>query len=267
MNEKLMLNLGCGERTHPAWINIDLSRKLAIKGLWLIRLFLRDPVPKNFVNHDLRHGIPYADGVADVAYASHVLEHLKQKDALSFLKEIYRVLKPGGLIRIVVPDLEGAVVQYLDALREVRKNGIGIDELRERHEWATILLLDQMVRTTSGGEMAVWLREHSTSPIVEEMTGVLREIANNKSRFADKSVIGTVVTKLGLRNTAKNGELHRWMYDEISLVCLLNIVGFHEIRRMNYQESRLPEWSSYYLDNNQDGSPHQPGSLWMEAVK
>lgn len=65
-----------------------------------------------FVHHDLVHSIPLVDACADVVYTSHFLEHLFRPDAERVLKESFRVLKPGGLIRACVLDLAYAVSLY-----------------------------------------------------------------------------------------------------------------------------------------------------------
>lgn len=65
---------------------------------------------------DIRFGtaeaIAHADGSVDVIYSSHMLEHLDRPTAQQFLAEAFRVLKPGGVIRIAVPDLRLLVDRY-----------------------------------------------------------------------------------------------------------------------------------------------------------
>lgn len=53
------------------------------------------------------------DGSVEVLYTSHMLEHLDQHEAGKFLAEAKRVLKPGGILRIVVPDIRASVERYL----------------------------------------------------------------------------------------------------------------------------------------------------------
>jgi hypothetical protein len=69
------------------------------------------------------------------------------------------------------------------------------------------------------------------------------------------------------KTAADTGELHRWMYDEISLKEVLKKAGFREIRRCTHAESQISSWKAYGFDEFPDGSPTQPGSLWMEALK
>lgn len=65
-----------------------------------------------FVHHDLSYGLPIQDGVVDYLYTSHFVGHLFRKGAAHLLKECYRVLKLGGVLRVSVPDLEYAVSLY-----------------------------------------------------------------------------------------------------------------------------------------------------------
>ena len=67
--------------------------------------------------------IPQPDAIADCVFASHFFEHLTRTEGCHFLKECLRVLKPGGKIRIIVPDLEGAARCYLRELELEVKAG------------------------------------------------------------------------------------------------------------------------------------------------
>jgi predicted SAM-dependent methyltransferase len=90
----MLLNLGCGSCVKPGWINLDL-----------------EPVP-GAIKCDLSKGIPYPDNSVKVIYSEHMIEHLTWEQGLVHLKECYRVLEPGGVIRISTPDLESLVANY-----------------------------------------------------------------------------------------------------------------------------------------------------------
>ena len=68
----------------------------------------------NFRQVDVLQGIPYPDDSVDIINASHVLEHFSYEDGEKFLRECFRVLKPGGVIRITVPDPAVLSRLYLD---------------------------------------------------------------------------------------------------------------------------------------------------------
>jgi predicted SAM-dependent methyltransferase len=122
------VNLGCGTSVAPGWINLDNSPNARLSKypwlrwcLWRLRLLSDNhynvPWPKSIVIHDLRRKLPFQDATIDFVYASHVLEHLRQDDAQKLIQDVYRVLRPGGLTRIVVPDLAFGAQRYLDALQ------------------------------------------------------------------------------------------------------------------------------------------------------
>ena len=123
------VNLGCGLAVTAGWLNIDGSLNALVSTLphALYRLayrmtgasryyseeeYCRLLSDHHFIHHDLSHSIPLADNVADFVYSSHFLEHLFRKDGEKLLKEIFRVLKPGGTVRVVVPDLAYALSLY-----------------------------------------------------------------------------------------------------------------------------------------------------------
>ena len=65
-----------------------------------------------FLQHDVTTGIPYPDDSVALIYHSDILEHLSYYEAIAFLNECKRVLKPGGLMRVCVPDLSVIIEAY-----------------------------------------------------------------------------------------------------------------------------------------------------------
>jgi predicted SAM-dependent methyltransferase len=133
--QQVKINIGCGLAVAPGWVNIDGSFNALVAALprFLHLLVYRFSGARRyykrseycrllgehfFIHHDLSYGLPLADGVADFVYSSHFLEHLFQKDAEYLLKEMYRVLKPGGTLRISVPDLKYAIALYQSGDKE-----------------------------------------------------------------------------------------------------------------------------------------------------
>jgi SAM-dependent methyltransferase len=127
--QSIKLNLGCGLAIYGDWINIDGSLNALIASCpgFVHRFMYRQSGANRyysqeeycqllgqhrFIHHDLSYGIPTFDNSADFVYSSHFLEHLFRNDAQNLLNESLRILKPGGVVRICVPDLEYAVAQY-----------------------------------------------------------------------------------------------------------------------------------------------------------
>lgn len=125
----LRLHVGCGLVAPPTWVNIDASWNALLAKLPLARQMLarvgviptetaQIPWPRNIIIHDVRKGLPIQDCAASAIYASHLIEHLTSLEAQRFLKECYRALATGGIIRIVTPDLEHLAQEYLDAKKK-----------------------------------------------------------------------------------------------------------------------------------------------------
>ncbi|QWF71565.1 methyltransferase domain-containing protein [Methylomonas paludis] len=115
----MKLNLGCGPQVVDGWCNVDYSLGARLFKIPLFRtinqkfkLFNLNWHPEIYL-HDLTKPFPWPDASVDVVYSSHTLEHLSKQQGRRFLAEAYRVLKPNGIIRIVVPDLQHDVNEYL----------------------------------------------------------------------------------------------------------------------------------------------------------
>ena len=243
---RAMLNIACGTRMHRGWNNMDFSpyallarhRSLArllrsvgmLSAQRLERLAQIDP---DIIRWDLRRGIPFDDGTFDVVYHSHFLEHIDRHQAPGLLRECGRVLKPGGVLRVVVPDLEMLVGCYTQSLRAQTANEAASET---RHEEAIAGLFDQMVRRESSGTV--------------EQSGWRQSLERRVRGGADAT-----------------GELHRWMYDRYSLAALLRRAGFRESQAHGPASSRVGGWAAFHLDTNEDGSTYKPESLYMEGVK
>jgi SAM-dependent methyltransferase len=120
-----MVNAGSGPSDPRPWINIDGSWQARLAGhRWLTRAGSRllgidiGHWPPGVTYRDVRRGLGYPDGSLAVVYASHMLEHLHRDEAQRFLEDAHRALLPGGVCRIVVPDLEQIVHWYLAHQRE-----------------------------------------------------------------------------------------------------------------------------------------------------
>jgi len=136
----VLVNIGCGPTWHPAWTNLDIRPPNGQVQAW-----------------DVSKGLPFGENKVDVCYASHVLEHLSRDQARALLQEIKRALRPRGIIRLAVPDLEAIAREYLNVLTQAEK---GDSTAVKQYEWITLELLDQLVRTESGGEMERYLKSH-----------------------------------------------------------------------------------------------------------
>ena len=103
----MILNVGCGGHRAPEpWVNIDRSLGSAP----------REDGRRSFPCHpdvvaDVR-SLPYEDGSVSAVYAGHVLEHIEFEEVHLALEEFHRVLKPGGKLAVVGPDMDRAVGEF-----------------------------------------------------------------------------------------------------------------------------------------------------------
>lgn len=283
------VNLGCGSHYHPDWINIDIVA-----------------TGPRVIAHDLSSGIPLSDKSCNVVYHSHVLEHLRRENGLQFLQECYRVLKPGGIIRVAVPDLEMICRLYLEKL-EACLNG---EKAREPdYEWMLLEMYDQTVREESGGRLKAYLQQYPLpnedfvyARIGEEARSLVASLKQQGAgkaslkhkilrytlqvgqkpflaqgitlltvlyqRFAPRLLLGKKAAQaLDIGRFRLRGEVHQWMYDRFSLEQTLRNAGFADPVRQTAWESAIPNWSDFSLDTLPDGTIRKPDSLFMEATR
>ncbi len=127
-NSKLKrINIGCGQTPTRGWLNYDNSLSVLLArrpflSFFLERTGLLKPENESFISAVQKRGILWADATkriplpdssAQVIYTSHMIEHLGLIGARTFLREAYRVLAVGGVIRIAVPDLKRLIEQYI----------------------------------------------------------------------------------------------------------------------------------------------------------
>ena len=123
---KRKLNLGCGPGAPvlDEWMNLDGSWNAWLAKHSVVRQFLRAfhllpeslldmPWRPDVIVHDVIRTLPFQDNSLDGIYASHILEHLYLDEAKQLLQECFRVLRPNGVLRVVVPDLRAIALEYL----------------------------------------------------------------------------------------------------------------------------------------------------------
>lgn len=258
----LYLNCGCGNKyvVNDEWENIDFNSN-----------------DKNVKSYNLLKGLPYEKESVDVIYNSCMLEHLTREQAEQFLKECYRVLKNDGILRIVIPDLENVCREYLNVLSHVKN---GEEEYKRKYDYIVIELIDQMSRQFSGGEMQrYWENAERDEEYIISRTGypegwkeksfsnfdkIRMYLSYKKHIFLSRFKI---YREIELGHFALSGELHKWMYDSYSITKLLERNSFSDIRIMTCNHSGIPQFETYSLEINKDGSEYKPNALYVEAKK
>ena len=274
------VNLGCGARRVRSWVNIDM-------------IATGDDV----IAHDLSKGIPLPDKSAEIVYHSHVLEHIPRENAPAFIRECFRVLAPGGVLRVAVPDLERIVRTYIAKLEGAVR---GDEAAAHDYDWIMLELLDQAVRNKPGGGMHSYLGApdlknarfvverigeegaamihglqnpgtvnpavvHSSSARWRNLPG---RITNLARRIAARVFLGRKGSRIFAVGAMRvSGEVHQWMYDRYSLGRLLESAGFRDVVVQSAGSSKVPGWAELNLDTNASGEPVKPDSLFVEAVR
>ena len=244
------LNLGCGARFHKDWVNLDIA----------------PTEPERVISHNLLEPLPFADGTFSAVYHSHVLEHLPKAAADSLIAECRRTLHPGGTLRVVVPDLETIAKLYLDYLSGA---WAGDKAAIERHEWMTLEVLDQLTREQSGGEMLKHWKQQpmpAESFVLERMGGEVRGVLEMLRKPVSRAPRPAPQTPEEVGRFRAGGEVHKWMYDRVSLKALLLRHRFSNIAVCSATESSIPGWASFQLDCDPEGNPRKPDSLFVEAT-
>jgi len=115
MNDNLYIQYGCGFSSPKGWRNFDASPTLRFERLPILgKLYTKNDkrFPFNVEYGDIVKGLPVEINSCKGVYCSHILEHLSLNDFRTALKNTFKILKPGGLFRLVLPDLEHCINQY-----------------------------------------------------------------------------------------------------------------------------------------------------------
>ncbi|MGA0545063.1 class I SAM-dependent methyltransferase [Brevundimonas sp. VNH65] len=118
------LHLGCGVKHLPGWVHVDA-------------------LPYDHIDHvGPVEVLPFqADGSVDLIYACHVLEHFGRNEYQAVLAEWRRVLKPGGVLRLAVPDFAACAELYvqgrLNSLNQIM--GLLIGGQRDQYDFHKVL--------------------------------------------------------------------------------------------------------------------------------
>jgi predicted SAM-dependent methyltransferase len=118
----LKVHIGAGDDIKLGWVNIDLALQVP-PGI--------DPTvhpDTTLINHDLRMGLPLEDGSCAIVYSSHFFEHLEYGQGQRLMRDCHRVLRPGGIFRVALPNFRATFEAYL---RGDHKHFELLDELQK----------------------------------------------------------------------------------------------------------------------------------------
>ena len=140
------LHLGCGKKYLPGFFHVDA---LAAPHVDLVSRVERLPM--------------FPDGSVELIYAAHVLEHFSRKEYREALKEWYRLLAPGGILRLAVPDFAACARLYHEqGLRDGLTGLVGliVGGQRDEYDFHKMVfdepLLTRELKATGFGEVRRW---------------------------------------------------------------------------------------------------------------
>lgn len=278
------INLACGPVfiDSPVWANFDFVAASGVQ------------------QADLLGRLPLSDNSTQLVYSSHFLEHIPKPQVADFLSECLRVLKPGGVLRLVLPDLQNMARTYLQ-LRD--------DGKHDKADFLVLEMIDQCVRRQSGGELGKYYRllqeqtkgfamasgdDNVMHNFIRHRTGeqigasdqskpaggwgegatqfkrLLRAVPRRLQRYWIQVVLQALPSAFRAQNVslAGVGEKHHWLWDFHQLQQALEVVGFISVERRSADSSAIADFPFSPLDLDADGKPRKGAeSMYIEANK
>ncbi len=229
-NRKMMVNIGGGIWFRRHWKVMDYP--------YGHYSFLKE---FNDFEHDLTSSkpFPFSDNSISFFYSSHCLEHIPQEHCQYIFAEIYRCLKPGGAIRISVPDFDLAEEAYRNKNQQFFEKYTG-NTLEEKFLNFFATYFKDKVSSKEFQQ-----KHSSTTP---------EELAD----FYTKSI------PREQQKEASGNHINWWNYKKMSN--MLKSAEFKEIYRSKPQESRFSEMKGTQRRKGFDLT-HPELSLYVEAIK
>jgi len=254
----------------------------------------RSAEEENILPYDIRQPLPYSDRVFDAVFLFHIVEHLTPLEAESLLKEVHRLLKPSGIVRLSTPDLEDICRAYLSRLEEHDRSPTLNNLIK--YEWSVLELLDQIARVRTGGLMTEYIQNQHYDPDYAKArfgevfkdfaphSGSIEKLKRSSGgmrRFSPPRIFRGVVKRIrGILDTAllgydwddferfrRSGEVNKWLYDYFSLTILLRKAGFCGVSPKTYCTSDIPDWDRFDLERSTFADHPIEPSLYVEGRK
>jgi predicted SAM-dependent methyltransferase len=255
LSEKRFYNIGAGDFHHPFWTNVDGGNDYRVN--WKGKV-------SGTIEHDLfdHQPLPVPDNSAELVYTSHTIEHVDDKSVEFLLADCFRMLKPGGTIRIVTPDID---LSYQAWRRKDRSFFYWIgDEYVNKNLEKQCLNTPLLIASTA----QIWLEEFAAG--ASQITTV-----GGPKRLSDQD-LEELFTKMPYENalnyctslcSVEQQKLypfrHMNWFNANKMHRMLSHAGFKTVRKSAYLQSYIPVMrNSGFFDYTQPQL-----SLYMEAEK
>lgn len=252
---KNFYNVGAGNFYHPYWTNIDFFSD------WYKA---NDEFTSEGIHYDLFSliPIPLEDGIGEIVYSSHTIEHIKNEHAEFLFKEAYRILKDKGIIRLTCPDIDLHYQAY-------KMNDFDFFFWRKwysKEKAYKRIFLNQPLDKASIEQL--FLQRFASAATTLHADGLSERISDEELRkiFSEmkyEDALDYCCNKCPVEIQKKYPGNHTNWWNREKLIIMLKNIGFKEIRISGYGQSQSPMLRNTRLFD----STHPKLSLYIEAKK
>ncbi len=255
IRKKRFYNIGAGAFYHPCWTNIDhLSRWYEMN------------IANTFkgIDYDLfsLESIPVESDAAEIIYTSHTIEHVNNEAVQNLFNESFRMLKKGGIIRIVTPDIDLSYRAYKENDRDFY---YWIDWYSSDKDYKRVNIRQPLNKETTA---QIFLEDFASQASEIPLHGSEKRLSDEeiKKLFEEKSfeeALDYCISFCRVDVQKQYPENHLNWFTEKKLRQMLENAGFKIIYRSAYGQSHSPA----LRDLNFFDCTMPPVSMYMEAKK
>ncbi len=256
ITNKRFYNIGSGSFRHKYWTNIDLNSD------WYKAQQINKNI--NLINYDLfsLDRLPIEDSSAEVVYTSHTIEHINDDAAKNMFNETFRILKIGGIFRIVTPDTD---LHYIAWRKNDRDFYYWIDFYSHPLVRKKVKIKKPFNKASLGQiflfNIATHVSELSTDDSLLKISDGELDRIFIEMKYED--ALDYCISKCSIEVQNKYPGWHMNWWNENKLKKMLKLSGFKNIYKSGYGQSLSPILRDITLFDVQDPKV----SLYIEAIK
>lgn len=218
-NSGKFINIGAGEYFyHPKWKNYDLYEESLVENV------------EHFYNYDLRETAnhPFPENDVDIFYCSHTMEHIPAESINTVIKRLYDALRPGGILRVIVPDADMILEAYDNLDFEFFK---AYESWFKKRTNENVLIEDYLVQLIATPKCRVYNEKiRHCNPLSIE------EIQQNRANMNNEEFLNYLIE--GLTENNNYGTDHLNWFNATKMIELLEDNGFSSVYRSAYGQSK-----------------------------
>lgn len=253
LQSRRFYNIGAGSFRHRYWTNVDFASD------W----YEAQQKDSDFINFDLLSlgRLPIEDGLAEVVYTSHTVEHVSDPAAQNMFNEAHRILKPGGIFRLTTPNIaldlaawrrnDRDYFYYLDLYSHPKVcERIGTRPFKDAS-------LEQIILFVFASHISELVID-SDLPRVSD-----QEFRDAFARLGDEGALTYFAQKCTIEAQRKRPGFHMNWWTESKALRMLREAGFETVFRSGFGQSHSPAMRDILLFDKQDPKL----SLYVEAIR